>query len=224
MTPRQPRSSSPAQRRRVGYHHGNLREALIEAALRMFTQHGGEAVSMREVAKRVGVSAGAPFRHFASRTALMTAVAEQAMSRLRDEIVRALAESSSNDPLDRFRALGTAYIRWVVHNPEHFKVISNRNLIDFDGSKSLRRNNDEIRSLMEELLTQAQHRAPLRSDDIKAISLAARGLAYGIARMYVDGHLPQWQIPPREVESAFNKTLDLFVASIAGSATESRGS
>jgi AcrR family transcriptional regulator len=202
-------------RRRTGYHHGHLREALIEAALRMVKEQGVEGVSVREVAKRAGVSSGAPFRHFPSRTALMTAVAEQAMSRFRDEIVRALEEVEGNAPLDRFRALGTAYMRWVVRNPAHFEVIANRALIDFEGSGSLRRDNAEIRSLMEQLLTEASRRVPLRHDDVKAISFAARALAYGVARMYIDGHFPQWDIPAEQAESAFETAFDFFADGIA---------
>ena len=195
---------------RTSYHHGHLKEALIAATLKMVKEQGAESVSVREAAKRAGVSSGAPFRHFPSRTTLMTAVAEQAMRRFRDEIVRALEEVKSDAPIDRFRALGTAYMRWVMRNPAHFQVISNRTLIDFDGSESLRRDNAEIRELMEQLLTEQRQRAQLLADDIKAISFAARGLAYGIARMYVDGHLPQWDIPADRAESAFKAAFDLF--------------
>src|SRR5215472_3511292 len=159
----------PSVRRRAGYHHGHLKEELIAAALRMVKEQGAESVSVREVAKRAGVSSGAPFRHFPSRTALMTAVAEQAMSRFRAEIVRALDEVEGAAPIDRFRALGTAYMRWVVRNPAHFEVISNRALIDFEGSESLRRDNAEIRDLMEQLLTEQRQRAPLLRADTKAI-------------------------------------------------------
>jgi AcrR family transcriptional regulator len=206
-----PRRRAP---RRTSYHHGHLKQALIAAALKMVKEQGAESVSLREVAKRAGVSSGAPFRHFPSRTTLMTAVAEQAMGRFRDEIVRALEEVRSDAPLDRFRALGTAYMRWVVGNPAHFQVISNRTLIDFDGSESLRRDNAEIRDLMEQLLTEQRERAPLLRDDIKGISFAARALAYGIARMYVDGHFPQWDIATDQVESAFKAALDLFADAI----------
>ena len=201
-------------RRRTSYHHGHLKEALIAAALKMVKEQGVESISVREVAKRAGVSSGAPFRHFPSRTTLMTAVAEQAMRRFRDEIVRALEEVKSDAPRDRFRALGTAYMRWVVRNPAHFQVISNRKLIDFDGSESLRRDNAEIRELMEQLLTEQRQRAPLLHDDIKAISFAARALAYGVARMYVDGHFPQWDIPADQAESSFEAAFDLFTDAV----------
>lgn len=207
--------SRPRLRRRTSYHHGHLREALIDAALRMIREHGAESVSVREVAKRAGVSSGAPFRHFPTRTALMTAVAEQAMSRFREEIVRALDEVRSAAPMHRFRALGTAYMRWVIRNPEHFEVISNRALIDFENSESLRRDNAEIRSLMEELLREQRNDVQRRADDVKSISFAARALAYGLARMYVDGHLIQWDIPADRAADAFNAAFDLFVDRVA---------
>ena len=213
----QSRAKTEPRRRarpRTSYHHGHLKEALIAAALKMVKERGAESVSVREVAKRAGVSSGAPFRHFPSRTILMTAVAEQAMRRFRDEIVRALEEVKSDAPLDRFRALGTAYMRWVMRNPAHFQVISNRTLIDFDGSESLRRDNAQIRELMEQLLTEQRQRGPLLPDDIKSISFAARALAYGIARMYVDGHFPQWDIPADQAESAFKAAFDLFTNGI----------
>src|SRR5580698_5992700 len=88
------------------YHHGDLRRVLIDAALDLVEQGGAESVSVREAARRAGVSPGAPFRHFPSRTALMTAVAEEAQRRFRAEIDAALAQAPAADPLARFRALG----------------------------------------------------------------------------------------------------------------------
>src|SRR5262245_35559564 len=103
---------APRPERRSTYHHGRLREALIEAAERMIEEEGPETVTVREAARRAGVSPGAPFRHFASRTALMTAVAERAMQRFRDEIASAEAGVDPADPIARFAALGGAYVRW----------------------------------------------------------------------------------------------------------------
>ncbi len=74
------------------YHHGDLRRVLIEAALQLAGEGGAAAVSVREAARRAGVSPGAPFRHFPSRDALMTAVAGEAQQRFRAEISAALAE------------------------------------------------------------------------------------------------------------------------------------
>src|SRR5262249_41240681 len=96
------------------YHHGDLRRVLVDAALKLAEEGGPEAVSVREAARRAGVSAGAPFRHFASRDALMTAVAEEAQRRFRAEIDAALAAVPVGDPLRQFRNFGLAYLRWAM--------------------------------------------------------------------------------------------------------------
>src|SRR5215813_1054506 len=117
------RARKPAKRQRAAtagrtrYHHGNLRAALIEATERLIEESGPESVTVREAARRAGVSSGAPFRHFPNRTALMTAVAEQAMTRLLAEVDRALKRTAGADPVTRCAAFGEAYFRWVVRNP-----------------------------------------------------------------------------------------------------------
>jgi AcrR family transcriptional regulator len=199
---------------RPTYHHGNLREALVEATLRLLEEGGPEHVTVREAGKRVGVSSGAPFRHFPTRTALLTAVAEQAMGRFRAEIDGALAHATQDDPLARFRAVGTAYLRWALRNPTHFRVISDRSLIDFEGSEVLRRENREIRDLMEELLMEAQRRGLLRPMDVTVVPVAARALVYGLARMHVDGHLAQWDVMPDHAEGQLHAALDLIIGTL----------
>src|ERR1700719_138508 len=94
------------------YHHGDLRRVLIDAASQLAEEGGAEAVSVREAARRAGVSPGAPFRHFPSRDALMLAVAEEAQRRFRAEIDVALATAPADDPLARLRCFGLAYLRW----------------------------------------------------------------------------------------------------------------
>jgi AcrR family transcriptional regulator len=200
---------------RTNFHHGNLKEALIEATLRLVEEGGAEKVTVREAARRAGVSSGAPFRHFPDRTALMTAVAEQAMARFRAEIVRALSAVTTSDPLARFRALGHAYFRWLSNNPTHFRIISDRTLIDFEGSESLRRDNDEIRALMADLLEEAQRQHLIRPVDIAHTVLAARALSYGLGRMCVDGHFAQWDVPSKDVRRAWDAVFDLFLEGLA---------
>jgi AcrR family transcriptional regulator len=203
----------PARRKR--YHHGRLREALIEATIQLLEEGGPERVTVREAGKRAGVSSGAPFRHFPTRTALLTAVAEQAMGRFRVEIDRALEQAGPDDPLARFRAVGTAYLRWALGNPMHFRIISDRSLVDLDGSETFRRHNAEIQGLMDELLADARHRDLLRPVDMTLVPLAARALVYGLARMYVDGHLAQWGVAPGEAERRLHGALDLIIDSLS---------
>jgi len=208
-----PRASRIYPRRRR-YHHGNLKQALIDATVHLIEEEGLEKVTVREAAKRLGVSSGAPFRHFASKRELLTAVAEQTTRFLRDEVLKAIAEHADEGPLERFRALGDAYMRWVTQHPTQFRVVSDRSLVDFAGSESLRRDNDEMRSLMHTLLQEAQERGLLRAADLNAIVLTARAAAYGVARMYVDGHFAQWGVDDGDAERAFDSVFDVFVAGL----------
>lgn len=202
----------PKTPRPAGYHHGSLREALIEAAVQLMKEGGPDNVSMREAAKRAGVSPGAPFRHFSTKTALMTAVAEQAMSRFRAEIAAAVEQVTVDDPIQRFAAVGAAYLRWASQNPTHFQIISSRSLIDWASSESLRRDNEAVRSLMEGALVEAMARDMLRSDDLADTKIAGRALVYGLARMVVDGHFAQWAVDGEAVERTTQNVLELFVS------------
>jgi AcrR family transcriptional regulator len=199
---------------RRAYHHGDLRQALIDAALTIAEQRGLDQVTVREAGQRAGVSSGAPFRHFPTKIALMTAVAEEAMRRFRGEIATAMAEAEGSDPLDRFRALGTAYLRWVIRNPTHFEVISTRRAIDFDASETLVSLNEEIRTMMVVLLEEARAAGQLRAVDLDTVPLQARALVYGLARMWIDGQFAQWG-GQAQAEALMQQSLDSFLALLA---------
>ncbi len=197
-----------------GYHHGHLRQALIDTAIGLIEARGLEQLSMREVARAAGVSSAAPFRHFPNRTALLTAVAEQALATLEAEVAAALDAAAGERPLRRFRAIGTAFLRWAIGNPVPFQVISARAVIDFEGS-SLRARNDAVRREMVGLLRAAEAAGELRGGTPEQLAVAARALAYGVARMYVDGQFPSWGLDDADPLGAATALLDRFLDSIA---------
>ena len=196
------------------YHHGDLRRVLVEAALRLAADGGPDDISVREAARRAGVSPGAPFRHFASRDALMTAVAEEAQRRFHAEITAALAEVPTDDPLLRFRQLGRAYLRWALHNPAHFEIISTGRYFDHEGAEALSADNAELITMSGRVLEDAQAKGQLRPVDLKAVQIAGRALVYGFARMAIDGHLPRWGVAADEIERRGEQAIDLFLAGI----------
>ncbi|WP_375788343.1 TetR/AcrR family transcriptional regulator [Bradyrhizobium sp. Pha-3] len=210
--PRPPAARAPAAK---SYHHGDLRRVLIEAAMQLVGEGGPEAVSVREAARRAGVSPGAPFRHFPSRDALMHAVAEEAQRRFRAEIETALADAPSGDPLGRFRCLGIAYLRWAMKNPTHFEIISSRRFFDHDRSAGVSSDNAELIGLTERTLAEAFSAGQLAARDLKQVQIAGRALVYGFARMHIDGHLPRWGVVEAEAEQMAADIVDLFIAGIA---------
>jgi AcrR family transcriptional regulator len=208
----------PARRRLLPprpYHHGDLRRVLIDAALQLVEEGGAEALSVREAGRRAGVSPGAPFRHFSSRDALMSAVAEEAQRRFRAEIDATLADVAATDPLARFRCIGLAYLRWAMRNPAHFEVISSGRFFDHGQAAGLSRDNNELIGLTERTLAEAFAQGQLRVPDLKRVQIAGRALVYGFARMNIDGHFPRWGIADAQAERTAEAILDLFIEGIA---------
>jgi AcrR family transcriptional regulator len=216
--PAKPKRRPPAPPK--PYHHGDLRRGLIDAALVLVEEGGAEALSVRETARRAGVSPGAPFRHFESRIALMTAVAEEAQRRFRAEIDAAVEEAPAGDPLARFRAFGIAYLRWAMRNPAHFEIISSGRYFNHDQAAELSRDNAELIGTTERLLAEAFALGQLRAGDLKLVQIAGRALVYGFARMKIDGHFPRWGVAEADAERTAEAVLDLFIEGIASARAE----
>ena len=179
----------------------------------LVAQHGAANVTVAQAAKQAGVSSGAPFRHFADRKALMTAVALEAMALFKSEITQAMEETRHRKSLERFGAIGQSFIRWAFRYPAHFEVISTRSLIDFDDS-SLRQSNDNIRALMRSLLSQARQEGELKRSDIANVEIEARALVYGLARMYIDGQFPSWELGTDHPEQTALSILERYMHSL----------
>ena len=197
------------------YHHGGLRQALIEATIQLVEDVGADNVTVREAARRAGVSSGAPFRHFATKKALMSAVAEEAMARLRATIEAGLEACRSPDPFAQLIAVADAYVLWAVKYPTHYRVIGDRVLVDFYKSQALQRDNRWISERMLALLTQARDAGALRPGDIAGLALQTRALAYGLARMHVDDHFMEFGISNEQAQAAMSAVLRDFIVSLA---------
>ncbi len=201
------------------YHHGNLRQALIEATVGLVAESGVEGVTIREVARRAGVSSGAPFRHFRDRAALVLAVAEEGMSRLRMAIAADMEHSRTLAPLQRLMSVADAYFRWAVQNPTHYRLLGDRHLIGFYGSEPLMADNGWIRTQTAALFQSAIDQGHFRSIDMDEAHLQIRALAYGLTRMHVDGHLREFGVAPDGAFEAMSRTMRRYVQMLDGGST-----
>ncbi|MES2415325.1 MAG: TetR/AcrR family transcriptional regulator [Pseudomonadota bacterium] len=196
---------------RETYHHGNLRQALVDAALALALRLGPEGVSVREAARLAGVSPGAPFRHFPNRRALMTAVAEEATEHLRIEVRRSV-RTSHRTAHRRLQAIGAGYLRWAQDHPAHFRIISARDQIDIDASPGLQRGIQSVREQTEETIRAAQLEGSIDpAHDTGRLALLSRACVYGLARMRLDGHLPQWGVVAGGESHALDDALALLL-------------
>ena len=103
-----------------GYHHGKLRETLVEAALERLQTEGPTALGLRELARGVGVSPSAPYRHFADRQALLEAVATEGFRRFSATMSEAAAGLPDTEQLE---AMARAYVRFAVGAPHLFRLM-----------------------------------------------------------------------------------------------------
>ncbi len=110
-------SSTPEPPRGRTYHHGDLRNALLDSARRILEEESLADLSLRAVARRAGVSHAAPYRHFPNHEALLVELAKEGFAELREGIAEAAAASSSVES-DRIAKIGAAYMRFVARRPE----------------------------------------------------------------------------------------------------------
>lgn len=102
------------------YHHGDLKNALIKAGIEILSKEGIEALSLRKVAKKAGVSHTAPYAHFADKQALIAAVAAEGYKKLYEQLIS--AQDAHDEPLARLMATAHAYLQFALDEPDHFRI------------------------------------------------------------------------------------------------------
>jgi AcrR family transcriptional regulator len=161
------------------YHHGDLRAALLRAAMGLLEESGETALSLRAVARRAGVSPAAPYRHYADREALVSAVAAVGYRELAERL--AAAHPSPSTP-DQLASVATAYVQFALERPALFRIMF---------GEPCDRDNDErvaataavsgyVRAIVERAFPQA---------DAEALATAIWALVHGLAFLYLDGKL-----------------------------------
>lgn len=165
------------------YHHGNLRDTLLEAAFTLVDSGGVEAISMRALAREAGVSSAAPFRHFPDKKVLLAAIARKAAA----ELERKLEEASANgsDALTQFRAMSVAYVRFAAEHPTLFDLIHSTESVPAGFLGELK---DERRLKLIALIIEGQNAGLIPEADPELIALTSEALTHGLARMIVDRH------------------------------------
>lgn len=165
------------------YHHGNLREVLIEAAYHLVDAQGPEAVSMRGLAREAGVSSAAPFRHFSDKQVLLDAVAERAVATLGRKLDQVTGERA--DALTQFRAMTVTYVRFAAEHPNLFDLMHGHGSASGQFLGDLK---DERRLKLIALIVEGQNAGLIPEADPELIALTSEALTHGLARMIVDGH------------------------------------
>jgi AcrR family transcriptional regulator len=166
------------------YHHGNLRAALLAQAERTVRDRGVQDLSLRELAREVGVSHGAPRRHFPDRQALLDALAEAGFSRLGAQLRRA-ADSAGDDFEARLRATAAAYVHFATRDAAMLELMFAGKHREEAGA--LHEAADRAFSVMLELIEQGQADGVLESGDPERVGLVLFATIQGIAALVTGG-------------------------------------
>jgi AcrR family transcriptional regulator len=165
-----------------GYHHGDLRAALIQASFDLLAECGPQRFSVAAVARRLGVSTAAPYRHFPDRDHLLGAVSAAAARDLRAAIVVA-ADAAGRDPGARLAAAAGAYVRYVVRTGAGFHVIYATELYRLPDDAR----REQTRALMTTLVELATATGSRSYQEAVRLVEATVAVAHGYASLYADG-------------------------------------
>jgi AcrR family transcriptional regulator len=178
----------PAQPERK-YHHGDLWRGLIDAALALIAEGELRTFSLREVARRAGVTAAAPYHHFKDKAALLAAVAEEGFVALCGRLEAALAAVPSDDPRGRFKALARAYLEFARARPAHYRVMF---LPELKSQKEPSSFHTAADRTLQVVAKEVEMAAPQASpQEVMTRTVLIWSIGHGLASLWNDGVLDQ---------------------------------
>jgi AcrR family transcriptional regulator len=189
--PQSPPDSAP-------YHHGDLRRALIETALAMVTEEGNWNFTLREVARRAGVSHAAPYNHFADKSALLAEVAALGFQALRREL-----EEAARRPRSSRQALigiAVAYVRFGVEHPAHYRLMFGPEIAEKERYPVLQQASDATFTALTTALERGQAEGEVRLGSVRDQALAAWALVHGLTTLLIDQRLSSLGVSTNEAE------------------------
>ena len=199
----------------ASYHHGNLRQALLEQAVELARVGGPDAVVLRDVQRAAGVSNSAAYRHYADRQALLTAVQIYAMTLLGESMAESLAAVSNRGPRDRralarFRATGQAYVDFAIAEPGLFRTaFAPGGIHHTDTAVSPEQHPFMILSKCIDDLAATGVLTPSRRDGLDEAAWAA---VHGLSVLFLDG--PLAAADPRRRQLITDRLLDVIATGI----------
>jgi len=194
------------------YHHGNLRSALVQAAVELAREGGPPAIVLREAARRIGVSPTAAYRHFAALPQLVAAVAHFALGELARSMEAELAGcrpggNPQQDAWDSLRAVGRGYVHFALEEPGLFAVAFRREKRSVDPEPGTGASGLSPRDLLERALDGMLTAGALAPEDRTAAATTAWAAVHGLSLLLLG---PMGGVPSVEREAEIEAALDLI--------------
>jgi AcrR family transcriptional regulator len=169
------------------YHHGDLRRALVQEAVRTIQAKGVDAFTLRAVGLKLGVSRTALYRHFADKAALLAAVAGEGFHTLRVQLVEAWEQGGRG--VEAFEAMGTAYVRFAMANPSYYRVMFGGFVHDSTADPELAREGAGAFHALVDAIVALQQNGLMRRDEPLQMARFIWTVVHGVAMLTIDGRL-----------------------------------
>jgi len=196
----------------VAYHHGNLPDALLDAVESAIAEHGVSGLSLRDVARRAGVSHSAPAHHFGGKAGLLTAFATAGYRLLAEHVTGEVAAAGTDDPAAGVAAAGRGYVQFAVTRPAYFEVMYRLDALN-PADPGLVRARETVAGLLAAAIERCAAAGRLHGRPAGTVFTAAWSLAHGLAALGISGRLTErgGGSDPQQLAAA---ALDLFVQAV----------
>jgi AcrR family transcriptional regulator len=185
-----------------------LREQVVAASLTLIEEQGIAALSLREVARRAGVSHQAPYHHFGSKDALVAELVGRGFTRLSEMLE--YAERTRGTPARRLRLAARAYVDFALANPAAFRIMFRPELADLSACPSAGAAGSRAYSVLLRLVDQNFRGPRVGPDRLEAITTMHWSMVHGLSTLLLDGSLGRRMRSARDTEALIDRTLDLF--------------
>jgi AcrR family transcriptional regulator len=196
----------------VAYHHGDLPAALLEAVDRAVADCGVSGVSLRDVARRAGVSHGAPAHHFGNKAGLLTAFATAGYQLLAESVVAAVAEAGAADGVAELAAIGRGYVRFAISHPAHFEVMFRLDALDPD-NPGFAAASEAAYGLLTATIERCRAAGRLHGRSSEVVAVSAWSIVHGLSALWLSGRLAE-RITEQDPERLAAAVSDLFVDAV----------
>ncbi len=173
---------------KLGYHHGNLREAILKESLLWIRKKGLESLSLREIAKILGVSHSAPNKHFPKKDALIASLIEKGFIEFKESLLRGLS-SVPDDPKEAFMNSGREYLRFALSNPEMYKLMFSDVIANPKDYPEMEEAGNQAFSVLHQAISRLQDLKIIQAWDSVDMSLMIWSLSHGYSMLCLEGRI-----------------------------------
>ncbi len=188
----------------ASYHHGDLRQQAHQLALDTLRNQGDTAISLRALAKELGVSAPALYRHFADRESLLAALAVTGFEELRDRLLAVDQQVPRRALID----IGLVYVAFAQDEPNLYRLMFGGRVLPKDAHPRLDQAGHGAFHVLQDTIDRAQQAGYLKPMPLAIMTAAAWSLVHGLAQLTIDGHLPAANAEPMLAEGVLSLLLD----------------